>query len=85
MMTAAMAPVITKVTMVVPMILPARWRLSILATEPAMEANTRGTTMQNIRLMNTLPRKAIPWLKAGKNQPTRAPATMQHSRMIRKR
>ncbi len=41
MMTAAMAPVITKVTMVVPMILPARWRLSILATEPAMEANTR--------------------------------------------
>ena len=60
MMTAAIAPVMTKVAMVVPMILPARSLLSMLATEPAMDANTRGTTMQNIMLMNTVPRKAMP-------------------------
>ena len=85
MITAAMAPVMTKVATVVPMILPARWRLSIPAMDPAMEANTNGTTMQNIMLMNTLPRKAILWPKSGQNQPTRAPATMAVSRMARKR
>ena len=85
MMTAAMAPVITKVTMVVPMILPARWRLSILATEPAMEAKTSGTTTQNIILINTVPRKAMLCPQSGLNQPNRAPATMQLSRIARKR
>ena len=84
-MTAAMAPVMTKVATVVPMILPARWRLSIPAMDPAMEAKTSGTTMQNIMLMKTLPRKALLWPQAGLNQPSRAPATMQASRMARKR
>ncbi len=55
-MVAAMAPVITKVKMVVPMILPARRRLRMVAMEPAMEENTIGTTMQNIMLMNSVPR-----------------------------
>ena len=41
------------------MILPARSLLSMLATEPAMEANTMGTTIQNIMLMNTVPRNAM--------------------------
>ena len=55
MMTAATAPVTTKVSTVVPMILPARFRLRTLATELEMEANTSGTTTQNIILMNTVP------------------------------
>ena len=87
MITAAMAPVTTKVPTVTPMILPARLRLSMLATAPAMEANTRGTTMQNIMLMNTVPRgfsTVAPLLTVlpsassttGQNQPTRAPSTM---------
>ena len=54
MMTAATAPVTTKVSTVVPMILPARFRLRTLATELEMEANTSGTTTQNIILMNTV-------------------------------
>lgn len=37
------------------MILPARFRLRTLATELEMEANTSGTTTQNIILMNTVP------------------------------
>ena len=56
MMAAAMAPVTMKVRMVVPMIVPARLRLRMVAMEPAMEANTMGTTMQNIMLMNRVPR-----------------------------
>ena len=83
--TAAMAPVMTKVPTVTPMILPARWRLSILATEPAMEAKTRGTTTQNIMLINTVPRKAMLCPHLGLNQPSKAPATMQLSRIARKR
>ena len=38
-----------------PTILPALRRSPILATAPAMEANTIGTTMQNIKLINTVP------------------------------
>jgi len=88
MITAAMAPVITKVATVVPMILPARLRLSILATAPAMDANTMGTTMQNIILMNTVPRgfrMVAPALSSvtGKIQPTIAPRIMEPSIMPR--
>ena len=85
MITAAIAPVTTKVPMVVAMIFPARWRLSILATDPAMEENTSGTTMQNIRLMKTFPKKAILCPASGQNQPTSAPAIMQQSKIARKR
>ena len=56
MMTAAMAPVTTKVKMVLPMILPARLRLFIVAMDPEIEENTMGTTMQNIMFRNSVPR-----------------------------
>ncbi len=90
MITAAMAPVTTNVPTVTPMILPARFRLCILATALEIEANTMGTTMQNIRLINTVPRGfrtvAPAWttlpsasFTTGKNQPTRAPTIMDAS------
>ena len=83
MMTAAMAPVTTKVATVVPMILPARRRLRTLATEFAMEANTSGTTTQNIMLINTVPKGLMAWPKLGKDQPAIQPSTMAASMMIR--
>ena len=43
-----------------------------------MEANTRGTTMQNIMLMNTVPR-GFSTEALGHTQPTMAPATMAMS------
>ena len=84
MMAAAMAPVTTKVPKVTPMILPARLRLPILATAPAMDAKTMGTTMQNIMLMNTVPKGSstlAPELSsvAGNRAPTTQPATMATS------
>ena len=85
MMTAAMAPVITKVSTVVPMILPARLRLRMLATDPAMEAKTRGTTTQNIMLMNTVPRGLIVVPNSGETQPAMQPSTMAPSMMARNR
>ena len=80
MMTAAMAPVMTKVATVVPMILPARFMLFMLAMEPAMDTNTRGTTTQNIMLMNTVPRG----FTTGASQPTSAPMIIAPSMMPRK-
>ena len=85
MITAAIAPVTTKVPTVTPMILPARLRLCILATALEMDANTRGTTMQNIMLMNTVPRKLILLPKAGQIQPTMAPRIMDPIIMAMKR
>ena len=88
MITAAMAPVTTKVPTVTPIIFPARFRLSILATALEMEANTMGTTTQNIMLMNTVPKglstvAPVPEITlppsstaAGNTQPTMAPSTM---------
>ena len=93
MMTAAMAPVMTKVKMVVPMILPARLRLFIVAMDPEIEENTMGTTMQNIMFRNSVPRglrtvapawmTSSPSLTCGKNQPTREPMIMEPSMMAR--
>ena len=85
MITAAMAPVTTKVITVVPMILPARLRLRTLATELAMDANTSGTTTQNIMLMNTVPRGAMRVPKLGATKPTMQPATMEPSMRARNR
>ncbi len=90
-MTAAIAPVTTNVATVMPMILPARLRLSMLATALEMEANTIGTTTQNIMLMNTVPmglrtvapvpEMTLPLMStlAGHSQPTRHPSTMADS------
>ena len=80
-----MAPVTTKVATVVPRILPARLREPMLATDPAMEANTSGTTTQNIMLMKILPRNAMLPAKAGATKPTTQPRIMAHSMMARKR
>ena len=83
-MTAAIAPVTIKVATVVPMIFPARPRLLMLAIDPAIEANTRGTTTQNIMLMNTVPKGLIVWPKSGANQPTIQPKTMPPNISARK-
>jgi len=80
---------------VTPMIFPARLRLFMLATALEMEAKTMGTTIQNMRLMNTVPKglkmvapasNTVPSASftTGKNQPTAAPATMAPSMMARK-
>ena len=85
MITAAMAPVMTKVAMVLPRILPARLRLRIFATELAMEANTSGTTTQNIMLMNTVPSGLMALPKPGANQPTMHPAIIAPSMIAKNR
>ena len=82
-MTAAMAPVMTKVATVVPMILPARFMLFMLAMEPAMDTNTSGTTTQNIMLMNTVPKGFSTVAAPGASQPTIAPMTIAPSMMPR--
>ena len=74
-----MAAVTRKVATVTPMILPARLTLFMLAMAEAMEQNTIGTTTQNIRLMNSVPRNSIFPPKPGASQPTRQPATMPPS------
>ena len=94
MMTAAMAPVMTKVSTVVPMILPARLRLFMVATDPAMDENTMGTTMQNIMFRNRVPRGSSTVAPAlmtlpsassswGKIQPTMEPRIMAPSMTAR--
>ena len=95
-MTAAMAPVTTKVPTVTPMIFPARFRLSMFATALEMEAKTMGTTTQNIRLMNTVPRGLrtvapvpdmtlpSPSTWAGQTQPRMAPRIMAPSMTAKK-
>ena len=60
----------------------------MLATALEMEANTMGTTMQNIMLMNTVPRglrTVAPALSsvAGQIRPAAAPRTMAPSIMAR--
>ena len=79
------------------MILPARLRLSMLATALEMEAKTMGTTTQNIILMNRVPMgfrtvAPVPEMMlppsstaAGHSQPTMQPSTMAASMIPRKR
>ena len=88
-MTAAMATV-------TPMIFPARFRLSMFATALEMEAKTMGTTTQNIRLMNTVPRglrtvapvpetmPPLPSASAGQTQPRMAPRIIAPSMTAKK-
>ncbi len=83
MITAAMAPVTTKVPTVTPMIFPARLRLSMLATALEMDAKTMGTTIQNMRLINTVPR-GLSTVASGHSQPTMQPRTMEPSMTARK-
>ena len=83
--TAAIAPVIIKVSIVVPIIFPARRRLFIPATEPAIDANTSGTTTQNIIFINTVPRGFIAVPPLGLSQPNMHPATIAASITARNR
>ena len=62
--------------MVIPMTLPARFALDILEIAEAMEQNTIGTTTQNMRFINTVPRGASFEPSEGFKAPTRQPATM---------
>ena len=57
--TAAIAPVMTKVTTVTHIIRPERARSLVPATAPAIDAKTIGTTIQNIMRMKIVPRNAI--------------------------
>lgn len=82
-MTAAIAPVTTNVAIVVPMILPARLRLFMLATAPEIDAKTSGTTMQNIMLINTVPAGLMAAAAVGQSQPNTAPRIMAPSMMPR--
>ena len=96
-MTAAIPPVTTKVATVTPIIFPARFRLSMFATALEMDANTIGTTTQNIILMNTVPKglrtvAPVPEITppsastvAGKSQPAAQPRIMAASMTPRKR
>ena len=77
--TAAMAPVTTNTATVTPMIFPARRRLPMLATAPAMDTNTSGTTTQNIMLMNTVPRGFTASAALGSSWPNRQPVSMASS------
>ena len=82
-MTAAIAPVTTNVAIVVPIILPARLRLFMLATAPEIDAKTSGTTMQNIMLINTVPSGLMATAADGASQPNSAPRIMAASMMPR--
>ena len=57
--TAAIAPVITNVITVTHMIFPERARSFVLAIAPAIDPNTIGTTMQNMRRMKIVPKNAM--------------------------
>ena len=82
---AAKAPVITKLRTVTPIIFPALFRLFILATAPAMEANTMGTTTQNIMRINRSPKNLMPWAKSGATWPVMDPNTMAAIKISKKR
>ena len=83
--TAATAPVTTKVPTVVPIIFPARPLLLIPAIELEIEANTKGTTTQNIMLMKIVPSGLIAIPNDGANQPTIQPRIIAPSIIARKR
>ena len=79
MKTAAMAAVTRKVPTVTPMSLPARFAPEALAIAEDIEKNTRGTTIQNMRLMNTVPRGSSLVPSSGASAPIRQPQTMPNS------
>ncbi len=75
MITEAMIVVTIKVKTVVPMSLPARLALFMLAMEEEMEKKTIGTTTQNIILINRVPSgSSAP--APGQAKPTTMPRTM---------
>ena len=91
---AAMVAVTQKVSTVTPIIFPARLGDAMLAMAEEMDRNTMGTTMQNMRLINTVPRgsstvapglsTSSPWRTTGKHSPATDPAVMPSSMNRRK-
>ena len=77
--TAAMAAVTRNVPTVTPMSLPARFAPAAFAIAEDIEKNTSGTTMQNMRLMNTVPSGSSLVPSSGANAPIRHPQTMPSS------
>ena len=73
-----MAAVTKNTATVVPSTLPARLALPILAMAEEMEQKTIGTTMQNMRLMNTVPRGSSA-VAPGQTAPVMHPAIMAKS------
>ena len=57
----------------------------IPAMDPDIDANTSGTTIQNIMLMNTVPKGLIAPANPGANQPTIQPSIIAPIRIARKR
>ena len=80
--TAAMAAVTRNVPTVTPMSLPARFAPDAFAIAEDIEKNTSGTTMQNIRLINTVPSGSSFVPISGANTPMRQPQTMPSSMKI---
>ena len=77
--TPAIAAVDKKVTIVLPINLPARFTFFMLAMADEMEKNTMGTTTQNIMFTNNVPRNARLPAKSGRSAPTIQPRTMPES------
>ena len=75
MMIAAIAAVHRNVIMVVPITLPALEMDFMLAIAEAMEANTIGTTTQNMELMNRVPNGSRT-VAPGHTRPVMVPATI---------
>ena len=78
-----MAPVMTNTATVTPRIFPALRLDFIPATDPAIEAKTKGTTMQNIILINTVPKGLSHPANSGSSQPIMHPAIMAPSKIAR--
>ena len=79
MNTAAIAAVTRKVPTVTPMSLPARLAPAAFAMAEDIEKNTSGTTMQNMRFINTVPSGSSLVPSSGANAPIRQPQTMPSS------
>ena len=69
----------------VPRIFPALFLDLIPATELEIEANTRGTTIQNIILINTVPKGLSFSANSGAAHPTIHPTIMAPSRIAKNR
>jgi hypothetical protein len=78
MSEAAIAAVVRKVTSVVPMIFPARFKFCILAMAELMDRKTIGTTTQNMALIKRVP-SGSRLLAPGQAAPTAQPPMMAMS------
>ncbi|CBZ03794.1 hypothetical protein H04402_01986 [Clostridium botulinum H04402 065] len=79
--TAAKHPVTTKVNIRLPKILPKRFMFSILPTAVAIETNTIGTTIVNIKLIKIFPKGSNTVAFSPKTTPNIAPAIIPPSKM----